>query len=314
MPDNSFTINVPEDLNQLVTLKNACDLESVINALKQDKVVLTQNVAADAADQLMFNICDKLGLSAGLELQAGFASSLGHRENVGKYFMTVNKRNHYEFISPHSEGTRFSNMQLAAFYCYENTTDGGDTILMKVNQACKAWQTLREVVKRGKSSRALTRAEMREIKAMARISMPKDKLKPDDEILESKPFNAHFDVITALAKPIKTHSQLLDSELFSFWDTIDSIDHDSAMQFYIYLKERNMLRLPSEGLDITALDDGSHRRKKKLGANYQDLFSCQITRKLKPGDFIIQNNLSWTHAVSNWTPDSGIRKVVAAFA
>jgi hypothetical protein len=29
---------------------------------------------------------------------------------------------------------------------------------------------------------------------------------------------------------------------------------------------------------------------------------------------IIQNNLTWTHAVNNWSPGSGLRKVAAAFA
>jgi len=33
--------------------------------------------------------------------------------------MSVNERNDYQFIPPHSEGNHLMNMQLAAFFCYE---------------------------------------------------------------------------------------------------------------------------------------------------------------------------------------------------
>jgi hypothetical protein len=32
------------------------------------------------------------------------------------------------------------------------------------------------------------------------------------------------------------------------------------------------------------------------------------------GDLVIYNNLTWAHSVANWSPDSGTRRVIAAFA
>jgi len=50
------------------------------------------------------------------------------------------------------------------------------------------------------------------------------------------------------------------------------------------------------------------------GVDYSKVFRCKITRKLAPGDLIIQNNLTWVHSSSNWSPGSGTRKVAASFA
>src|SRR5690606_9521241 len=105
----------------------------IAKALSEDKVVLIQDVNADDADGLMHSVATHLGLTESLEVQSCFASSLGHRENVSRYYMSVNKRKDYEFVPPHSEGSSFTNIQLASRY--ENNTDGGETILMNVDQS-----------------------------------------------------------------------------------------------------------------------------------------------------------------------------------
>jgi len=57
--------------------------------------------------------------------------------------MSVNERNDYQFIPPHSEGNHLMNMQLAAFFCYENSTDGGVTVLLNINETFNEWHKLR---------------------------------------------------------------------------------------------------------------------------------------------------------------------------
>ncbi len=308
---------LPEDQNRLVTINSSnidADVALIIDSLKKDQVVLMKNLAPDEADSLMSSVAGKFGLSETLEIQAAYAASLGHRENIGRYYMSVNKRDDYQFVAPHSEGSSFTNMQLASFYCYENSTDGGETILMNVDPSCEIWHLLREKVKRGKAERPLTPGEIRKIKMLARLSMPEDTLKEDDEILEQSPLGSDFTLFSVLAKPQKTYSKVLNREVYAFWDTIGSIDDDSGKEFDCFLRKHNLLKLPPDNINIKTLDESSDRSIRSFGSRFDQLFKCSVTRKLEPGDFMIQNNLTWTHAVNNWTPGSGARKVVAAFA
>jgi len=304
-----------EDLSRLVTLKSDNrDEEFIVDLLKKDQVVLVQDIEQKDADNLMHSIAAKFGLADSLEAQAAFASSKGHRENVGRYYMSVNKRDDYQFVPPHSEGNSFLNLQLASFYCYENSTDGGATILMNVEQSNDIWGGLREARTRGKATIELTRTEIEQIKLMAQLNMPEDKLRNDDEILGENQITPYFTLFDVLAIPQKSYSRILDRELYVYWDTIECVDYDSITAFNRFLKQHDLLRLPSEVLDIKMLVDSSERRVRQFGSDYDKIFKSKITRKLKPGEFIIQNNLTWAHSVSNWTPNSGLRKVVAAFA
>ena len=92
----------------------------------------SQNLSQDAAEKLLLEVARRLGLAERLELQASFAGYMGHRQRVGQYSMSVNARDDYQFIPPHSEGDSFMGMQLAAFYCFENSTDAGEPILFNV--------------------------------------------------------------------------------------------------------------------------------------------------------------------------------------
>jgi hypothetical protein len=279
-------------------------------------VVLIPNVAGDDIDSLIENVAEQLGLRASLELQAGFAGFLGHRRNIGKYFMTVNNRGDYQFIPPHSEGDSFIGMELAAFFCYENSTDGGETILMNVDSSGQAWNSLREKKSRGKlGSRSLSHGELLRARALYRLNLPDDLLRSDDQVLEEQrsaiPGLLVFDV---LAKPTKIRSRILNRELYVYWDNIASIDSHSANQYECLLRESALLKKPPDHLNIAQLDSAAPRRIWHSGVNYTEIFKCRITRKLVPGDLIIFNNLTWTHAANNWSPGSGVRKMVAAFA
>jgi len=308
---------IHEDKSRLVTLKSkgkAIDISLVIKSLRNDQVILIQNVEPDEADSIMLSIAEKFELSESLEVQSGFVSNLEHRNNVGRYFMSVNKRKDYQFISSHSEGDSFIKIQLASFYCFENSTDGGASILMNVNQQSDVWAGLREKVRRGKSNRTLTPSEISQIKIMVQLNMPEDTLKESDEILSQNTVVPGFTVFEVLTSLRKTHCKVLDKKLYVYWDSISSIDHDSALEYYDFLKKCKLLKLNPNNLDIRTLDNASARRLGNFGSKYDQLFKCKITHKMQPGDFIIQNNLSWTHSASNWTPGSGTRNIVGSFA
>jgi hypothetical protein len=308
---------IPEDRSRLRVLSAeavAGGPAEVVAALFQDQVVLVQGMDSEQADALMMSVSAAFGLADSLEVQAEFASIDGHRENVGQYYMTVNRRRDYQFVCPHSEGGSFDHFQLASFYCYENSTDGGETILMSTNQDTDLWQTLREKVHRGRSSRALTHGEIVRIKMEHRLDMPQDSLMPDDEILSERVVDAGFSVCQVLATPKKTYSEILGRELYAYWTDIESLDLDSLQQFHDFLAYNKLLKLPAQGIPLEQMDDQQGARVRRFGSDYAQLFKSRITHKLAPGEFIILNNLTWAHAVNNWTPGLGTRRVVAAFA
>jgi len=318
MPDNRSELSVPEDVSRLMTMSHdgrEINVDLIIESLRRDLVVLIRNVAADQVDSVVYSIADRLGLGDALKVQASLAGFLGHRHNIGKYFMSVNKRGDYQFIPPHSEGNSFLGMQLASFFCYENSTDGGETILMNVDDSSTVWQSLREKVKRGKLARPLAPHEVLRAKGLYQIHLPADSLRETDQVLqELRSTIAGLAIVEVLAKPSKTYSRILDRELNAYWDSIASIDFDSAREYADLLRLCGLLREPQGGLQLSQMDNAAQRRVWQSGVHYAQLFKCKITRKLVPGDLIIQNNLTWTHATSNWTPNSGTRKVAAAFA
>jgi len=107
---------IEEDRSRLLTIDGEASAASIAAALRGDLVVLIRNVTSDGAEGLIRDVAEQFDLVERLELQAGFAGFLGHRHPIGEYFMSVNVRGDYEFISPHSEGSGFLGIQLAAFY------------------------------------------------------------------------------------------------------------------------------------------------------------------------------------------------------
>ena len=93
-----------------------------------------------------------------------------------------------------------------------------------------------------------------------------------------------------------------------------SIDHDLSSAYTRLLKQWGLLKQPSNGSQVYELDNAAGRRVWRSGIDYSQIFKCRITYKLRPGDLLIQNNVTWTHSASNWSPDSGTRNVAAAFA
>jgi hypothetical protein len=310
--------SVPEDPGKLVTIERGdqqIDMDLVLESFRKDLVVLVRSVDAGQADSVIHQVAERLGLGNELNLQAGLAEFHGHRQNIGKYFMSVNKRSDYQFITPHSEGNSFVGMQLAVFYCFENTTDGGETILMNVDDSSKVWPSVREWVMRGRANRVLARHEIVRARALYQVNLPADVLRDDDQILEERQtLIPGLTVLRVLAKPAKTYSTILDRKLNVYWDSIDSADLDSVAEYARLLRESGLFKEPPGGFELRQLDPDAHQRIWHSGVHYTDLFKCKITRKLTPGDLVIQNNMTWAHAASNWSPGCGTRRIAASFA
>jgi hypothetical protein len=288
----------------------------VIAALREDTVVLIPNLSIDNADRMMVAVAEQLQLKKGLEMQAAYADFLGHRSKQSNYFMSVNVRKDYQFITQHSEGDRINNIQLAAFFCFENTTDGGETLLMQVDPMSTAWKQIREQATRiARGTRRLTAAEGVRAKALYRLDSPSDIVRQSDIVLEEWESDiAKLKFATVLAVPETCHSAILNRDVFVYWDTIGCIDHDALQSFGELLEQNTLLRRPPSGLPLEAMDKDYARRSWKSGMTYSNLFVSKLIYKMIPGDLLIQNNLTWTHGVANWTPTTGSRRVVAAFA
>jgi hypothetical protein len=319
MTGDLLNSTVPEDTTKLVFLEQRngeVDTRRIIEALKLDLVVLIPGLQAEQADALINNVCRMLGLRDTLELQAGFAGFLGHRHQVSRYFMSVNKRSDYQFVAPHSEGSSFVGMQLASFFCYENSTNGGETILLNTDDSGRAWHYLREKLMRGRlANRPLARHEIARARGLYQLDLPADVLRRDDRILQELETEiVGLRAVEVLAKPKKTYSHILERPLNVYWDSVASPDFDSASEFAELLKRSNLLREPPRCVERSELDSDSDRRVWHSGLKYTEIFKCKITRKLAPGDLLIQNNLTWAHGVSNWSPGFGTRNISAAFA
>jgi hypothetical protein len=314
----SSEVRVAEDQTRLKIMDDGqqVDLAAILECLRQDLVVLVKGLSPTEADRLMSSIAGSFRLQENLELQAGFAAHQGHRHNIGQYFMSVNTRGDYQFIPWHSEGNSFTRMQLAAFFCYENSTDGGETILMNIDDSSDVWPLLREKAKRGKvASRSLSPREIARVRGLYQLSMPADVLRNDDRVLEERPTNIPgLTVLSVLAQPRRTYSQVLGRDSYTLWDSIASIDSDSADQYAALLKASGLLKQPPGGRSIREMDNTAVRHIWSSGVDYSRIFKCKLTLKLGAGDFIIQNNITWAHSACNWSPSSGTRKLAASFA
>lgn len=314
------TVLVPEGHDRLQVARHqdlTSTTEQVMRTLRQDNVIVIQNVQPKEADEIIRNTADAFGLQDRLALQAGLASFSEHRDRIGDYFMTVNKRDHYMFIPPHSEGTSFIGMQLASFFCDQNDTDGGETILWNVGASSTSWSSLRERANRGRlGPKGLRQHEILRARGLFRLNLPDDVVQPDDKIIGEceTEIIPGLTVVDVLTRPRPTYSKILGRDVYVYWDSIGSYDLDSGSQFATLLRQSGLLKEPSGGLTLEQLDYCANQRIWRSDLKYADIFCCKITHKLKPGELLIQNNLTWAHSAANWSPDSGIRNIIAAFA
>lgn len=318
-PEIIRTSNIETDLSKLNELSKADGssyIENILSSLRQDNVVLVKALSSAEADTLMADVAEALQILDELEIQAGFASIQGHRENIGNYYMSVNKRENYEFIPPHSEGTSSINMQLASFYCFQNTTDGGESILLNVNSDSPLWKNQRELVVKARVKKSsLSAEEVAQAKLVFNLDLKTNIVQKEDEILQEieSPIPG-VELYDVLSPAEKTYSKILEKDLFAYWDSIASADSDSAQEYFSLLTNESLIHHPASLLPVEKVDNANDRRVWNSGVNYAQLFNSKIVIKLSPGDLILMNNLSWVHSANNWTPGSGVRKISAAFA
>lgn len=288
-------------------------VDRIISGLKDDKVMVIKNQQQTEADALLSAVAEQLGLHDSLMLQAGFASAQKHREQVGEYFMSVNARGDYQYIPPHCEGTVSTNIQLAAFYAEQNTTDGGETILFHLDQDYLSNVPLYEVVNKVRIKGAELPQQMVAMLAMIhKVRIPDDLLRDNDEVLTSDHVSDFNIDIAQVPKVLKKHtSVILNRDVYSYWDNVASTDKNAAAQFERYLKENQLLR---GKLNNESMDNAAKRRVYDGQYKLEDIIDGQITYKLQKGDLVLMNNLTWAHSTANWTPGSGERQIAAAFA
>lgn len=229
--------------------------------------------------------------------------------------MTVNKRTEYQFIPPNSEGDSVINVQLASFFCLENSTDGGETILMSVDDSSEVWSLLREKVARiAPGSRPLTAGELMQARGLYRLDSPPYVSAGDRIIRERDSEIPGVKLVDVLANTRRTYSSILRRDLNGYWSSIANIDFDSMYSYASLLQGCQFLREPEGGLEFSRMDPVAEDRLWSSGVDYSKLFRCEITHKLRSADLMLLNNLTWTHSASNWSPRSGVRSVAAAFA
>jgi hypothetical protein len=312
---SSSVDRISHDTHRLqITDRRAADfkVDALVTALKCDQVALVRNATEREADEIMRDVATALGLGASLEAQAAFAGIQGHRQNVSRYFMTVNQRKEFDIVLPHSEGSGFTKIQLAAFYCHENTTDGGVSVMCNYDQESGAWKSLRELVTRIAPRGPVSATQ----KAIARAKfMAEEFPAPDDQVLEERKCDiAGLKLLWALVPLRRNFSSVLQREVYTYWDTVASLDMDCARECVRLLSHHDLLHEPDSGPRIDHCDPARRRARWSSGVTYDRLFKSLVIRKLEPGELIIQNNLTWAHAASNWTPGSGTRNLIAAFA
>jgi hypothetical protein len=298
------------------------DINAAIDALRGDQVVLVRNVSINDADDIVYKIAEQFDLLKTLEVEANFSYSLDQRRQIkrrskiSKYFVSVGQIGDYQFHTPHSEGSSITNIQLSCFFCFENSTDGGDTILTNVNEASEEWGRLREqVTKILPGSKPLSRGEAVRARALYRLRSSDDYVVPDDRIVqELQATIPGLRLASVLARAQKAYSIILKRDVNVLWSTIGNVDQSSLEPFARMLQHSGLLKMPAKGLEFSQLDLYFPGRIWRSGADYTALFRDRIVLKLRPGDLVIQNNLTWPHAVNNWTPDSGSRRIAAAFA
>jgi Taurine catabolism dioxygenase TauD, TfdA family len=312
------TSTIPEDAARLQNVPFGPGASrSIQDALRGDRVALVRGVSPQLADTLVHQVAQSFGLEESLQIQAGFAEIEGHRSRSGKYFMSVAARTDYQFIAAHSEGSHFSNMHLAAFYCHENTTDGGETILLNADSDRPGWQQLRELrVKASMTGNTRpTPGQMTRMRVAFGMQSLDDAIDERDRVLGEDPSPVPGIAVHRVLSPIqKCHSRILDRPVHVYWDSVGSIDLDSAHEYANLLTECGLFRKPPGATRLEQLDNAASRRLWSSGVRYVDLFRSRLTIKLKAGELAVMNNTTWTHSTANWTPSSGHRKVVAAFA
>ena len=305
-----------DDFVREIGSRSSSTVNRVLSTLACDEVALVRSLRMRDAERTLLDIADALGLAQKLEAQSAFASFQGHRQNVGRRFTTVNTRRDYEYITPHSEGTSDMGIQLAAFYCRNNTTDGGETALFHTSSGSLERSGLRQLcVCLDTEGRVLSESEKNVLRAKYGAGVLTAQVAEGDIIHSELDAGASLPRAFRVLKPIiPTLSSILRVPLYAYWDNVSSIDLECARGFSSLMHKNGLLKTPLDDADAEKMDNARHRRLWQSGFHLDQVSDHFSIIKMCEGDLIVVNNLSWAHAVANWSPGSGCRDVLAAFA
>ena len=286
-----------------------------IDALRQDRILHYRNLSADDARLTITALCEQLDLSDSLKVQSGFAAFLGHRQTVDTVFMTVNNRLEQQIFPPHSEGNSSVGMQIAALYCSGNTTDGGETVLFNVNDDGPGWPRLKEFRVKAKRVHECSRGQGMMARMRYGVDVEQDILTGEDRDMgRVKDCPADLDLRYCLSPVRKAWSTILGRETHVYWDSISAVDLSCTDEYLGLLRSIGLLRQPPEEFGPFEADALHERKVWRSGVEFSEIFRQHVVHRLEAGDLLVFNNLSWAHSAANWTPGSGSRGVVAAFA
>src|SRR5262249_37154766 len=162
-----------------------------------------------------------------------------------------------------------------------------------------AWDSLRQLVVKVPAGRQpLTKGEAARARSLYHLRSRYDVVQQDDNVLSYIETEIpDVALASVLEKPRRIHSRILERELFVLWDNIAGIDRALPGGFVKYLRQSSLLKTPPYDLELEHLDNVSRRRIWSSGVNYDELFNCRLILKMRPGDLVVVDNLTWTHAV-----------------
>lgn len=310
--------NHGQDISEyLLQTNGATVLQSdVIAALQKDKLVLIHGLTQAAAGDVFSGIVDFFGLRDSYDVQMKFVVHLlEDRSPVDDIAVTVNDRGPYQVIQSHSEGDSTSPLELIALYCHDNAEHGGENIFSLVNQSAD------HAPLRAKEKYIVgNNISESDLKLMRQIHRDVEGLLPEMPQQSRTIFETATGKVIVIPRPLRPRKSVLtEREVITYWDNVTVHDHAFHEHQYELLKHLRILR-PGLGdgyeryMHVEADSDWApaDTRSSQLEDTLKR-FNCHLIHKMTPGDFIIVNNRTWTHAVNNWEPGEK-RRLVAMYA
>ncbi|PHS16272.1 MAG: hypothetical protein COA78_04005 [Blastopirellula sp.] len=292
------------------------DYNQVKSSIESDKLVLIRSIQHEQASQLFSELVNHYGLKESYDLQMQLVVHMMEgRSSINDIAVTVNEREPFQIIQPHSEGDSSSQLDLFSLYCSQNALHGGENVLSLINQSADHSNLrAKEKVIVGED---LTDFEVNELRSHHLDTKRADKsiLEKDRMLMETS--RGSIVVRTVPLEPAR--SAINGEELVTYWDNVTV--HDIAFHRYQFELLNHLAILNNGGennyesymhlendSDWVPADTNSGTLEQTSA-----LFVCHIVHKMQPGDFLLFNNRSWTHSVNNWPPCE-TRKLSAMYA
>lgn len=292
------------------------ELSDILSSLSENKLVLIRSNPFPKAGELFKRIVKHYELHQSYELQMQFAvHMMKDRKSVHNDAVTVNDRDAFQIIQPHSEGDTTSPLDLFALYCVKNSQTGGENILSYVDQsACYSRVKAKEKIVVGEH---LTKKEISSLaEGHFNVSTVVDSCTDIVKILRENE-KGLLGIRKAMLKPMK--SVISGEDLFTLWDNITVHDHAFHEYQFELLKHlgilisnnsteyNNYMHVESDS-DWAPADTRSGSLQET-----SDLFAFHVVHKMQPNDLLILNNRAWTHSVNNWAKGES-RELLAMYA